>query len=305
MSLYKRGNVWWYKFKFSGQSIRESTHSTRRDVARDAERTRRREIELAINGVERRDPAPLFKFAVETWLASKAGKAAKTITGYEQRTKPLRAAFGDRLICDIRRQDVLSYRAERLREEKPPSPRTINYEVGCLRAILEEHGRFVRIKRSERLRENSDVGKAVSYEQEQALLTECINSMSPALYPLFTLAIDTGLRAAEIKALRRRDLVLTWQDGAIAAGEVIVPKSKTEAARIDQIGSEERGELNLSEILLQQVQFHQDQAAQKEISLTVGQVDQRLLLRGDPYHLREAVANLLSNAISTPRAAAV
>jgi two-component system, OmpR family, phosphate regulon sensor histidine kinase PhoR len=63
------------------------------------------------------------------------------------------------------------------------------------------------------------------------------------------------------------------------------------------LDAEERGELNLSEMLLQQVQFHQDQAAQKEISLTVEQVDPSLLLRGDPYHLREAVANLLSNAI--------
>jgi hypothetical protein len=38
MSLYKRGHVWWYKFKFQGQLIRESTHSGRADIARDAEK---------------------------------------------------------------------------------------------------------------------------------------------------------------------------------------------------------------------------------------------------------------------------
>jgi hypothetical protein len=27
MSLYKRGDVWWYKFWFSGQLIRESSKS--------------------------------------------------------------------------------------------------------------------------------------------------------------------------------------------------------------------------------------------------------------------------------------
>ena len=80
MSLYKRGGVWWYKFKFQGQTIRESTHSGRKDLSRDAERTRRRELELSVNRIERRNPAPLFRLAAKTWLAEKAGRATKTIS---------------------------------------------------------------------------------------------------------------------------------------------------------------------------------------------------------------------------------
>jgi len=49
------------------------------------------------------------------------------------------------------------------------------------------------------------------------------------LLALFILARDTGLRAAEIKALQYRDLCLDWKSGVIASGEVIVPRSKTEA----------------------------------------------------------------------------
>ncbi|MBI5581708.1 MAG: response regulator [Deltaproteobacteria bacterium] len=59
----------------------------------------------------------------------------------------------------------------------------------------------------------------------------------------------------------------------------------------------EREKLNLSELLLQQLSFHQDQAAHKKISLSAGPIARNLLVMANPYHLREVVANLLSNAI--------
>jgi hypothetical protein len=34
MSLYKRGDVWWYKFRFAGQVVRESSKSESKTVAR-------------------------------------------------------------------------------------------------------------------------------------------------------------------------------------------------------------------------------------------------------------------------------
>jgi hypothetical protein len=38
--------IWWYKFSFAGQVIRESSKSASKTVAKDAERARRREMEL-------------------------------------------------------------------------------------------------------------------------------------------------------------------------------------------------------------------------------------------------------------------
>ena len=61
--------------------------------------------------------------------------------------------------------------------------------------------------------------------------------------------------------------------------------------------TEERENLNLSELLFQQLGFHQDQAVQKNISLTAGPIDPNLKIMANPCHLREVVANLLSNAI--------
>ena len=51
MSLYKRGDVWWYKFCFNGQVIRESAKTNSKTVAKDAERARRRELEQAYNHI--------------------------------------------------------------------------------------------------------------------------------------------------------------------------------------------------------------------------------------------------------------
>jgi integrase len=41
--------------------------------------------------------------------------------------------------------------------------------------------------------------------------------------------LDTGLRAAEIRALQRKDLGLVWKSGMVEKGFISVPKSKTEA----------------------------------------------------------------------------
>ena len=47
------------------------------------------------------------------------------------------------------------------------------------------------------LRESHDVGRAISHEDEERILTAIRDSRSPALLPLFVLSVDTGLRASE------------------------------------------------------------------------------------------------------------
>jgi integrase len=230
MSLYKRGGVWWFKFKFQGQLIRETTHTGRLDIARDAERARRREIETSVNRIQRREPMPLFRIAAQRWLEEKAGLSDKTVRGYKQRTAPLLDKFADRLVCDISREDVLAYRTTRLASKK--SPRTVNYEICCLRGILGGYGLWSAIisRKLPHLKENHNVGKAIPYDHETTLLLACGQSLSPSLLPLFVLGIDTGLRSSEIKVLRRKDISLTW-NASRGSGELVVPRSKTEAGK--------------------------------------------------------------------------
>jgi hypothetical protein len=84
VSLYKRGDVWWHKFFFTGQLIRESSKSHSRNVAKDAEHARRRELEQGYNRIPKRQRMPLFSRAAELWLAGKAGLAQKSRERYEQ-----------------------------------------------------------------------------------------------------------------------------------------------------------------------------------------------------------------------------
>ena len=228
MGIFQRGSIWWYKFKFGGQTIRETTKSQSKTVAREAQKARRQELERGYNSIPKRKHAPLLSVAAREWLANKAGLADKSQVGYASCLKHLNRAFGQRLVCDIGLSEVVQYRAARLAADA--SPRTINYEVGTLRGILKSHGLWAPIgERIKKLRENHDVGRAVSHEDDAKLLAACSASKAPSLLSLYIFARDTGLRKSEMKSLRRRDLKLEWERGIISSGEVVVPKSKTEA----------------------------------------------------------------------------
>jgi integrase len=79
------------------------------------------------------------------------------------------------------------------------------------------------------LRERADTGRALSLEDEGNLLVAIGQSTSPALLPFFVLSLDAGLRPSETRALRHGDLNLSWRNGVIAEGEIIVGRSKTAA----------------------------------------------------------------------------
>ncbi|MCZ6750904.1 MAG: site-specific integrase [Acidobacteria bacterium] len=228
MSLFKRGNVWWYKFRFSGQVIRESTKTHSKTVARAAEEARRRELVVAVNRIPKRERLPLFSVAARAWLNSKTGLDERSLIRYRQCVGNLTGDFRDRLICDVTQQDIADYQRKRLAAGK--SPRTVNYEVGTLRGILRHFGLWGPLAdRVKSLRELHDVGRALSEEDEDKLIKACQQSRSPAILPLFVLSLDSGLRASEIRRLRRQDLNLSWQNGVITGGEIVVGKSKTPA----------------------------------------------------------------------------
>ncbi len=228
MSVYKRGETYWFKFLFQGQLIRESAKTNSKTVAREAERARRREIELAINRIPKRERMPLFSVAAKEWLASRVDLAANTLEAYEHFVETLTEQFGKRLVCDIDDQDISTLQRKRLAEEK--SARTVNFEINVLRQILKAHGLWGAISdKVKSLRERRDVGRAISCGDEKKLIDAAAKSRSPALLPLLIVSLDSGLRASEIRSLRRRDLMLEWRSGVIEKGALMVPKSKTEA----------------------------------------------------------------------------
>ncbi len=51
MGVYKRGETYHYEFLFAGRRIRESTHTPSKTVAKEAEKSRRRELERTLAGL--------------------------------------------------------------------------------------------------------------------------------------------------------------------------------------------------------------------------------------------------------------
>ena len=220
--------IWWVRFMHHGRLIRESTKSSSKTVAREAERQRRQELVRMYNRIPRKIKMPLFDLAADEWLASKTGLAPKTHRAYKDRLVPLKSAFGDRLVCDITQADIAEYQNCRLAAGM--SGRTINYDVLCLRGILKRYGLWAELQdRVKNLRSNRDIGRAISAGDEARIISACGSSLTPAILPLFIMAVDTGLRAAELRSLRWCDLSLEWADSEIMRGELRVPKSKTEA----------------------------------------------------------------------------
>jgi hypothetical protein len=194
MGVYKRGGTYWYKFRFEGQVIRESAKTDSKRIAMEAERARRRELELGVNGLVKRE-RPLFAAAAKTWLAKKTNLTALGTRYYRQYIKKLSSSFGNRLISDISAEDVADLQAARKAEGL--SGRQINAEIGTLRAILRYYGRWPYISRVTMLPQRSDVGCALSRDEEERVQTAIRESRSASLCPFFILSLDAGLRPSE------------------------------------------------------------------------------------------------------------
>ena len=221
MSVYKRGDVWWYKFRFAGQMIRESSKSESKTVAKDAERVRRRELEESWNQIKRRKLPPLFSLAATDWLKTRTGIAPATERSYKLAITQLTRDFGKQLLCDLSGEDLAAFQTRRKRDGV--SNRTVNLEMGVLRSILRRYRMWEAIAADvDFLKESASPGRALTQEEETALLDAASKSRCRSLYPVIMLAINTGMRTSEIRGL-------TWGQVDFFANTLIVGKSKTVA----------------------------------------------------------------------------
>jgi len=143
MAVFRRGEVWWYKFYFAGRLIRESSKSTSKTLARDAEKQRRRELESGFHniGQAREQRIRSLKEIIDEYLVGyrlrfRAPRFAKYALGHVSRL------LGTRLAVDIDANSVLAYQEEWLREGA--APKSINEEVRFLLKILGDPGEIIR-----------------------------------------------------------------------------------------------------------------------------------------------------------------
>jgi len=199
---YKNSKVWTMDFHFNGQRIRESTGTRSKTLAQKIEDRRRRELEEGAGGVRKRERPRLLSVAADSWVEMKRSSLApKTVVIEKTNLAHLKPELGQKLVCDIDARDIARYQQKRLADGA--SPKTVNLEIGTLRAILKRHGQWARLQPDVRmLPTRDDVGRAITAEEERALLKACSLSRSRSLLPFVTLAIETGARFGVIRTLQ-------------------------------------------------------------------------------------------------------
>jgi len=131
--------------------------------------------------------------------------AAKSYEIEECNLKHLKPTFGSLLLIDLTPEDIAEYQKSRLKAGA--SPKTINLEVGTVRAILKRHRMWAQIQPDvTMLSIHETAGKALTEDEERRLLESCQNRRSRALLPVVTLALHTGMRRGEIQSLRWRQI---------------------------------------------------------------------------------------------------
>lgn len=225
MAVFSRGNIWWYKFYFAGQLIRESSKSTSKTVAKNAENQRRRELEQGFNNVQirRENRVRRLRDVAEEYLADYRLRF-RSVTFAEYAIGHVVRLLGDNLLVDIDETEVLNYQSARLRESA--APKSINEEVRFLLALIGESGDIIRVRlrktRKLKLPARRKIGKAYEQEETQHMRQLSQESHSPHIHLALTMALNAGMRDAEIRSLK-------WAQINLEKRYVQVLESKTDA----------------------------------------------------------------------------
>ena len=215
MSIYKRGGVYWYDFKFRGERIQRSTRQGDRKVARQMEAACRTALAKGEVGIVERKPAPTLKDFAQRFIDAIQVRCAakpKTVGFYAQQLArlldfgPLASARLD-TIDEPLVESFVQHRSQQV------SPATVNRALATLRRLLrlaQEWRAIDRVPRIRLLPGERNREFILDHRKERLYL-----EMAPQpLRDIATLILDTGLRLGEALALEWTDVHLEPAAGA-------------------------------------------------------------------------------------------
>ncbi|HWR34650.1 MAG TPA: site-specific integrase [Clostridia bacterium] len=226
MSIYKRGGVYWYKFMWNGELIRESTKQGNDKKARNIESAHRTSLANGLVGIREKKPAPaLADFLKDDFVPFVETKHA---------AKPATAEYytdGANMICKC---DWASDPLDKISDQHAQhfaakyahlSPSRINCGLRTLRRALNlafEWGKLDRpvkitLAKGERQRDT-----VLTDGDWQRYIAECPQPWRDAAI----IIRGTGMRPGEVFALRWENIHLNGTGGLIQ-----VTEGKTKAAR--------------------------------------------------------------------------
>jgi integrase len=229
--IYKRGKVYWYKFMWNGELVRESTKQGNDKVARNQESAHRTRLSNGEVGIREKKSLPtLAEFCskrIEPWAKARFGTSCpKNWTWYRTgiRALTMYKPLANKPLDEITGELASEFAAHRLREGMQVS--TANNSLRVLRRILNlavewsvlDTAPKVKVLSGERRRE-----RVISADEEAKYLA----AAPEPLASIASLLADTGMRPEECFRLRWDDV--TWVNGR--NGVLLVTRGKTAAAR--------------------------------------------------------------------------
>jgi integrase len=244
VSIYKRGEVYWYKFMWKGELVRESTKQGNDKVARQMEAAHRTSLAKGEVGIRDKKPVPSLKEFCDrrfepwakaafertcrnNWYWFRAG--IRRLVAFEPLAKATLDEITNETVAGfaVHEQTRLQNRGMDASEEKRGMAiSSINSSLRVLRRALSlavEWGLLEASPRLALLPGEHHRERVVTREEEIRYLS----AAPDLLADVATVLADTGIRPDECYRLRWEDL--TWANGR--NGSLLVANGKTAAAR--------------------------------------------------------------------------
>jgi integrase len=224
--------IWWYEFSLAGKRIRESAQTSKKTIAREAEKDRRRELEKTLAGmpIEKRQNrinsvADLVKTYLERYEQDHRARPNSIIFA-KGRLAHVTRLLGNSRLPDLTEDAVRRYIKTRIGEEV--SGRTINMELGELSRAIGKPWSILWPK-VRKMEERQDIGQALSPEQERHLLDTAASSKRWRMgATIIRGLLLTGMRSGEFTSL-------SWGQVDMDGRVITVGRAKTAAGTGRQI----------------------------------------------------------------------
>jgi integrase len=229
MSIYKRGKMYWYKFMWNGEMVRESTRQTNQNTARQMEAAHRASLAKGEVGIRDRKTAQTLADFIserfEPW--AEASTSEKTWLDYYR--PGIRTIQAYKPMANLRLNEITSEKAADFaawRQSAGLQVSSVNSSLQVLRRVMRLAAQWgaievappIKMLPGERHREH--VVKPDEEARYLAAAPEPLGSVAAVL-------TDTGMRPDE--CYRSRWESVTWTNGR--NGTILVTHGKTAAAR--------------------------------------------------------------------------
>jgi integrase len=228
--IYKRGRIYWYKFVWQGETVRESTKQGNDKVARQMEAAHRTSLAKGEVGIREKKTVPTLgafaKSQFVPWAEATFSAKPKTWLWYRNGVCRLLSYGGvaDCALDKIAGEHIAGYVARRQSEGLLVS--SINRELQVLRRMLRlaaEWGVAEQVAKVRMISGENHREFVLTPEEEARYLA----AAREPLASIATVLADTGLRPEECYRMRWDGI--TWANGR--NGTLLVTHGKTAAAR--------------------------------------------------------------------------